>query len=115
MADLIKLKRSAVQGKIPEVADLELGELGLNTYDGKIYLKKNDGVEAVVEVSGSVEELNDISNVNAVPTDGQSLTWNDIASEWQASTISTSGDTSIDGGTAGSVYTAPQLIDGGTA
>ena len=40
MAQNIKIKRSAVPGKIPTVEDLALGELALNTFDGKIYLKK---------------------------------------------------------------------------
>lgn len=46
----IKLKRSAVASKAPAVADLELGELAVNTWDGKLYLKKSDGTEAIVEV-----------------------------------------------------------------
>ena len=46
----IKLKRSAVASKAPAVADLELGELAVNTFDGKLYLKKNDGTDAIVEV-----------------------------------------------------------------
>jgi hypothetical protein len=46
----IKLKRSAVASKAPVVADLELGELAVNTWDGKLYLKKSDGTEAIVEV-----------------------------------------------------------------
>jgi hypothetical protein len=46
----IKLKRSAVASKVPVVADLELGELAVNTWDGKLYLKKNDGMDAIVEV-----------------------------------------------------------------
>ena len=46
----IKLKRSAVASKAPAVADLELGELAVNTFDGKLYLKKNDGSDAIVEV-----------------------------------------------------------------
>jgi hypothetical protein len=43
MANLIKIKRSAVPGKVPTTGDLQLGELALNTYDGKLYSKKNDG------------------------------------------------------------------------
>jgi hypothetical protein len=35
MAVNIKLKRSAVPGKIPTTSSLELGELALNTYDGE--------------------------------------------------------------------------------
>jgi hypothetical protein len=46
----IKVKRSAVVGKAPVVADLELGELAVNTWDGKLYLRKNDGADAIVEV-----------------------------------------------------------------
>ena len=36
----IKLKRSAVPGRIPSTANLDLGEVGINTYDGYIYLKR---------------------------------------------------------------------------
>jgi hypothetical protein len=47
----IKMKRSAVAGKVPTNADLELGELGVNTRDGKLFLKKNvSGAESIVEV-----------------------------------------------------------------
>ena len=30
--------------------DLELGELAVNTWDGKLYLKKNDGADTILEV-----------------------------------------------------------------
>lgn len=46
----IKLKRSAIQGKVPVVGDLDLGEIALNTFDGKAYMKKNDGTESIVEI-----------------------------------------------------------------
>lgn len=52
MANTIKIKRSAVAGKAPAVGDLELGELALNTYDGKLYTKKDDGTASIVELSG---------------------------------------------------------------
>jgi len=50
MAQNIILKRSAVEGKIPLGADLDLGELAINSFDGKIYLKKDNGAESIVEV-----------------------------------------------------------------
>lgn len=53
MAETIKLKRSAVQGKVPTTGDLELGELALNTYDGKLYTLKDDGSASIVEIGGS--------------------------------------------------------------
>lgn len=53
MANLIQLRRSAVQGAVPTTAQLQLGELAINTYDGKLYLKKNDGTESIIEVGAS--------------------------------------------------------------
>ena len=52
MAQTIKLKRSATQGAIPATSALSLGEVAINTYDGKMYIKKNDGSDAIVELSG---------------------------------------------------------------
>ena len=49
----IKFKRSAVEGKRPDNSSLELGEIAVNTYDGRIYLKRDtsgadiDGIKLV--------------------------------------------------------------------
>jgi hypothetical protein len=53
MANTIKIKRSAVQGKVPQTTDIALGELAINTYDGKLFLKKDDGTESIVDISAS--------------------------------------------------------------
>jgi hypothetical protein len=50
MANVVKLKRSAVQGKTPSISDLQLGEVALNTYDGNLFFKKDDGAQAIVQV-----------------------------------------------------------------
>ena len=50
MANTIRLKRSSLAGKIPATTDLALGEIAVNTTDGKLYLKKSDGGEFIVEV-----------------------------------------------------------------
>jgi hypothetical protein len=50
MAQTIKLKRSATQGAIPTTSSLALGEVAINTYDGKMYIKKNDGSDSIVEL-----------------------------------------------------------------
>ena len=36
MATPIRIKRSAVPGKRPQVTDLQVGELALNTYDAEL-------------------------------------------------------------------------------
>ena len=51
----IKMKRSAVAAKVPLVTDLNLGELAVNTHDGKLFLKKDDGTEKIVDVSGDLK------------------------------------------------------------
>ena len=38
-----RIRRSAVEGKRPQITDLELGELALNTYDGRLFAKKDTG------------------------------------------------------------------------
>lgn len=71
MAQTLKIKRSAVAGKIPTTSDLELGELGLNTYDGKLFTKKSvAGTESIVEIVGggggaSVSSVLDAGDFNA--------------------------------------------------
>jgi hypothetical protein len=60
MAAQIKVKRSNLVGKAPVVGDLELGELAINTFDGKLFLKKDNGTASIVEVGASA------SNVSAL-------------------------------------------------
>lgn len=51
MANTIQLRRSAVQGAVPTTTQLSLGEVAINTYDGKMYIKKNDGADTVVAIN----------------------------------------------------------------
>jgi len=53
MANIVRLKRSAVPSKIPQTTDLALGEIAINTYDGKLFIKKDNGSESVVEVGAT--------------------------------------------------------------
>jgi hypothetical protein len=52
----LQLKRSAVVGKIPNTASLDLGELAINTIDGKIYFKQQD--------TGSVQRILELSTIS---------------------------------------------------
>ena len=45
----ILLKRSALQGKVPDTGSLQLGEVAINTYDGKAYIKRSGSVESIQE------------------------------------------------------------------
>jgi len=47
MANKIQVKRSATPSKVPTTTDLDLGEFGINTYDGKVYTKKTMAQQAL--------------------------------------------------------------------
>lgn len=64
MAQNIQLKRSALSGKVPDTGSLTLGELAINTYDGKIFFKK----------SGSIESVESIVTTNSTTTGSIRLT-----------------------------------------
>jgi hypothetical protein len=54
MTQRVQLKRSATPSKVPATTDLQLGEMAINTYDGKVYIKKDNGTESIVEVTPGV-------------------------------------------------------------
>ena len=63
MTQTVQLKRSATSGAIPSTSDLSLGELAINTYDGKAYIKKNvGGTESIVEVGAEQAKFNQMSH-----------------------------------------------------
>lgn len=41
MAQTVKLRRSSVAGNIPTTTQLDLGEVAINTADGKIYFERS--------------------------------------------------------------------------
>jgi hypothetical protein len=65
---LLKFKRSAVPAKVPALNDLALGELAINTYDGKVYTKKDDGTPAIVEIGGNSSGITTITSTDGSVT-----------------------------------------------
>ena len=54
MSQNIKLRRSSVPGRIPSIDQLQLGEIALNTFDGRLFLKQNiNGTETIIAVGES--------------------------------------------------------------
>ncbi len=69
MATPFRIKRSAVPNKVPQVADLQLGELALNTNDAELYtLRARAGLATDVVRVGSGAS---ITNVLYVTKDGK--------------------------------------------
>lgn len=65
MSQTILLRRSNLAGKVPATSSIELGELAINTNDGRAFLKKDNGVTVTIEqlvvtgaeVTGSINIL----------------------------------------------------------
>jgi hypothetical protein len=66
-----RIRRSAVEGKRPQKADLQLGELALNTYDAELYtIRDRPGIGTdVVRVGAGVT----VSNILYVTKDGSDI------------------------------------------
>jgi hypothetical protein len=71
MSNQILLKRTATQGKVPTTSDIAIGEVGLNTYDGKMYMHINNGVDSIIQV-GAYTYSGDVSG--SVSGDAVTLT-----------------------------------------
>jgi hypothetical protein len=66
MATTIKLKRNTSSGNTPDASDLSLGELAINTADGKVFAKKGDNSVVNVATSANLSELgNDMWEVTS--------------------------------------------------
>ncbi|MBV2205888.1 MAG: phage tail protein [Pseudomonas sp.] len=72
MADKILHKRSGTPSAVPSAASLELGELALNTADGRAFMKKNDG--AVVEIGSTASGYFRAEPITATATGQTSFT-----------------------------------------
>ena len=50
----IKLRRSAVSGNKPNTSQLDLGEVAINTHDGKMFFKRDKNSElSIIELGGA--------------------------------------------------------------
>jgi hypothetical protein len=103
MANPVFLKRSSVAGKVPQTTDLQLGELAINTNDGRLFFKKNSGSDVMSEIVALVggQFNNAVKVVNGL-TISQLLT-----------PSAPSGTASASGGTilAGSYYARIVAVD----
>lgn len=57
MANTLQLKRSSVASKIPLTTDLALGEMAINTNDGRLFTKRNNGSDQIVEFYSSLSTI----------------------------------------------------------
>jgi hypothetical protein len=73
---IIKLKRSSVPGKIPTTEQLNLGEVAINTHDGKMFFKRDaNGAISIAELGlkDSAENVLYVSKSGSDDNDGQTI------------------------------------------
>ena len=94
MAQNIILKRSALPGKVPDTGSLNLGEIALNTYDGRAFIHK----------SGSTESIEQIVVTNSVTTGSINITQTGSFGE-----VSVTNDINVEGG----IYVTGDIVGNG--
>ncbi len=66
----IKFKRSSVASKRPTLSNLELGEVALNTYDGKLFLRQDTGGVGIATTITSVNPWQESYGGGTITYDG---------------------------------------------
>jgi len=105
MGTPLRIKRSAVPGKIPAVQDLQLGELALNTYDAELYtLRYRPGIGTeVVKIGGAsvqnilyVNKNGDDSNTGLTLADAKATIKGAVGIASEGTTIKVASGTYIE-------------------
>jgi len=105
MGTPLRIKRSAVPGKVPAVQDLQLGELALNTYDAELYtLRYRPGIGTeVVKIGGAsvqnilyVNKNGDDSNTGLTLADAKATIKGAVGIASEGTTIKVASGTYIE-------------------
>lgn len=127
MVQIVRLKRSATASAVPTTAQLQLGELAMNTFDGKLFLKKNNGTESIVEIGGGGGASVTIATTAPASPAAGDLWWNSEegklkiyytdanTSQWVDASIGTVGATGATGPAGTNGTNGVGVPTGGTA
>jgi hypothetical protein len=102
MAQIVKLRRSTVQGQKPVNSNIQLGELAINTTDGKVFFAKSGSLGPSVEELISTNTINTgsisitgIISASAVQGDGSNIINLPLSAVTNLTTISGSINTRL--------------------
>lgn len=80
MSTTIKLRRSAVPGNAPTIEQLDLGELAINTFDGNMFIKRQQGAQEEIVKFHSSNPVDNVLHVHKGGSDANTATgetWDD--------------------------------------
>lgn len=91
----LKLRRSAVPGRIPSTSSLDFGEIALNTYDGLAFIKRSGSVgEEIIAIGANTTSITGSANFVPLFNGSSSLVTSSIYQTGSFTAIGT--DTPID-------------------
>jgi hypothetical protein len=105
MAQTIVLRRSAQPGKIPDTGSLNLGELAINTYDGKLFFAKSGSTQSIEQIVTTNTITSGSINIGGTGSFGELIVTNDVQinnSLYVVSDIVGNGDLDVLGSVSGS-------------
>lgn len=102
MANTILLKRSSTGGSIPSTSDGSLGELIINTNDGRLYTKINNGSASIIDLT-----QNDKITLSG---DATGTSTNPAAGSGYSNLAVTLSSTGVSAGTYGSGASVPTIV-----
>jgi len=116
MAQNIILKRSSLSGKVPTTSSLNLGEIALNTYDGRAFIHKSGSTESVEQIVVTNSITTGSINITQTGSFGEINVTNDInvsGSIYVTSDIISNGDLDILGSFSASLQTGYLYVGNG--
>jgi hypothetical protein len=105
MAQTIVLRRSAQPGKIPGTGSLNLGEVAINTYDGKLFFAKSGSIQSIEQIVTTNSITSGSINIIGTGSFGELIVTRDIdvtGSIYVVNDIVGNGDLDVLGSVSGS-------------
>jgi hypothetical protein len=117
MAQNILLKRSGVAGKTPTTSSLSVGEVAINTYDGKVFLHKSGSVDTIEQIVVTNTIVTGSITLTQTGSFGELVVNNDVnvaGGVYVTGDIVGNGDIDIAGAVSASIVSASAYVGNGS-
>jgi hypothetical protein len=117
MAQNILHRRSSLTGKTPTTQSLLVGEIGINTYDGRVFIHKSGSVDTIEQIVTTNSETTGSIIITGTGSFGELIVSNDInltGGLYAGGDIVGNGDIDIAGAVTASVVTAEYFYGDGS-